>query len=121
MDAYLSGEREQLYKAWPEVKTPETARKISADLKQNYGFSDQEIVNTTDHRMWLVVRDALEFRASKAKQAEAVKVVRGKPKLVKGAARSSTDSKAAGRSQAMAKLSQTGSIHDAVQAVKGQI
>lgn len=118
-NAYMAREREALFKAWPEAKNPETAKKVSAELKSVYGFSDEEIKNTSDHRMFLVIRDALEFRASKAKEAEAVKVVRKLPKLVKGAARSTTDSKAAGRSAAMAKLAQTGSIHDAVNAIKG--
>jgi len=121
MKAHLAGEREALYKAWPEAKSPETVKKVTEVLRKDYGFTPEEIAATTDHRMFLVIRDALEFRASKAKQAEAVKVVRQKPKLVKGAARITTDSKAAGRSQAMAKLSQTGSIHDAVKAVKGLI
>jgi hypothetical protein len=119
MSAYLAREREALFKAWPEAKSPETAKKVSETLKSVYGFTDQEIANTSDHRMFLVIKDALEFRASKAKGAEAVKVVRKLPKLVKGAARSTTDSKAAGRSRAMDRLAQTGSIHDAVEAVKG--
>jgi hypothetical protein len=121
LNAHLAREREALFKAWPEVKNQDTAKKVSEALKSAYGFTAQEIENTTDHRMFLVIRDAMEFRASKAKEAEAVKVVRKLPKLVKGAARSTTDSKAAGRSQAMAKLSQTGSIHDAVAAIKGLI
>ncbi len=121
LNAYMAREREALYKAWPEAKSPETAKKVSEALKSVYGFTDQEIANTSDHRMFLVIRDALEFRASKAKEAAAVKVVRKLPKLVKGAARSTTDTKAAGRSAAMAKLAQTGSIHDAVKAVKGLI
>lgn len=121
LKAHLAKEAAALYKAWPEAKNPELAKKVREDVKRHYGFSEQEIEATTDHRMFLVLRDALELRASKAKQAEAVKVVRQKPKLVKGAARTTTDTKAAGRSQAMAKLAQTGSIHDAVKAVKGLI
>lgn len=119
--SYLAGERQSLYKAWPEAKTPEVARQVEAELKKTYGFTDKEISNTTDHRLWLVVRDALELRALKAKQAEAVKVVRQKPKLVKGAARTTTDPKAANRSQAMRSLAQSGSVHDAAKALKGLI
>ena len=121
LNAYMAREREALYKAWPEAKSPETAKKVAETLKRDYGFTDQEIAATLDHRMFLVVRDAMAFRASKAKEAEAVKVVRKLPKLVKGAARSTTDSKAAGRSQAMARLAETGSIHDAVKAIEGLI
>lgn len=94
MNAYLAREQQALYKAWPEAKSPEVAKKVHETLKSTYGFTEQEINGTTDHRMFLVIRDAMEFRASKAKEAEHVKVVRKLPKLVKGAARSSTDSKA---------------------------
>lgn len=121
LSTYLAREREALHKAWPELKSPEVAKKVTETLKRDYGFTDQEIAGTSDHRMFLVIRDAMEFRASKAKEAEAVKVVRKLPKLVKGAARSTTDSKAGGRSQAMARLAETGSIHDAVKAVDGLI
>jgi hypothetical protein len=121
LNAYMAREREALYKAWPEAKSPEVAKQVAETLKRDYGFTDQEIAATSDHRMFLVVRDAMAFRASKAKEAEAVKVVRKLPKLVKGAARSTTDSKAAGRSQAMARLAETGSIHDAVKAIEGLI
>lgn len=119
--AYLARERESLHKAWPEAKDPAIAAQFRTDLKKIYGFNDQEIEATTDHRMFLVVRDALKLRALEAKQAEAVKVVRQKPKLVKGAARTTTDPKAAGRSTAMRSLAQSGSVNDAVQALKGLI
>lgn len=119
--AHLARERSALAKAWPESQNPEVSKQVTESLKRDYGFTPEEIAATTDHRMFLVIRDAMEFRASKAKQVEAVKVVRQKPKLVKGAARTTTDPKAAGRSSAMAKLAQTGSIHDAVAAVKGLI
>lgn len=120
-DAYMAREQAALKQAWPESQNGETAEKVKSELKSIYGFTDQEIVNTTDHRMFLVVRDALELRALKAKQAEAVKVVRQKPKLVKGAARTTTDPKAAGRSNALRNLAQSGSVDHAVQALKGLI
>jgi hypothetical protein len=121
LKAHLAKEQAALYKAWPEAKNPEVAKKVREDVARHYGFTDQEIGATTDHRMFLVLRDALELRASKAKQAEAVKVVRQKPKLVKGAARTTTDSKATGRSTAMRSLAQTGNARDAAAALKGLI
>jgi hypothetical protein len=121
MKAHLAKEAAALHKAWPEIRSPEVAKQVAETLKRDYGFTDQEIAATSDHRMFLVIRDAMAFRASKAKEAEAVKVVRKLPKLVKGAARSTTDSKAAGRSQAMARLAESGSIHDAVKAIEGLI
>lgn len=119
--AHLARESQALHKAWPEIKDKATAAKVSQDLQKVYGFTAEEVANSSDHRMLLVVRDALKLRALEAKQAEAVKVVRQKPKLVKGAARTTTDTKAAGRSTAMRNLAQTGSIAHAAAALKGLI
>lgn len=119
--AHLARESQALHKAWPEIKDKATAAKVSQDLQKVYGFSAEEVANSSDHRMLLVVRDALKLRALEAKQAEAVKVVRQKPKLVKGAARTTTDSKAAGRTMAMRNLAQTGSVAHAAAALKGLI
>lgn len=121
--AATARELEKLKAAWPEfdkdVKVRET---VAKEMAENYGFSLEEINAITDHRQLLVVRDAMELRALKAKQADAVKVVRAKPKLVKGAARSSTtDSKAAARSNAMAELQATGSMAAAAKALSGLI
>lgn len=120
--AATARELEKLKAAWPEfdkdVKVRET---VAKEMAENYGFSLEEINAITDHRQLLVVRDAMEFRALKAKQADAVKVVRAKPTLVKGAARSTTDSKAAARSNAMAELHQTGSMAAAAKALAGLI
>lgn len=120
--AATARELEKLKAAWPEfdkdVKVRET---VAKEMAENYGFSLEEINAITDHRQLLVVRDAMELRALKAKQADAVKVVRAKPTLVKGAARSTTDSKAAARSNAMAELHQTGSMAAAAKALAGLI
>lgn len=121
MRAHLARESQELHKAWPEIKDKAYSAKVSQDLQKVYGFSAEDIATTTNHRMLLVARDALELRALKAKQAEAVKVVRQKPKLVKGAARTTTDTKSAGRSTAMRNLAQTGSVAHAAAALKGLI
>ena len=120
--AATARELEKLKAAWPEfdkdVKVRET---VAKEMAESYGFTLEEINAITDHRHLLVVRDAMELRALKAKQADAVKVVRAKPKLVKGAARSTTDSKAAARSNAKAELHQTGSMAAAAKALAGLI
>jgi hypothetical protein len=117
--AHVAREMESLNRAWPESKDPAALKRLADSLINDYGFSNEEIENISDHRQLLVVRDALELRALKAKQADAVKVVRAKPKLVKGAARSSTDPKATARSNAMSRLTATGSMDAAAEVIKG--
>ena len=119
--AAIAREQESLLKQWPEYSKLETRKQFRDDLVKAFGFSDGEVEGTADHRILLMARDALELRALKAKQAEAVKVVRQKPKLVKGAARTTTDPKAANRTAAMDRLASSGSMRDAAMALKGLI
>lgn len=121
--AQSARELEKLKAAWPEFDKDQKVRQtVVKEMAETYGFTLDEINAISDHRHLLVVRDAMELRALKAKQADAVKVVRAKPKLVKGAARSSTtDSKAAARSNAMAELQATGSMAAAAKALSGLI
>lgn len=119
--AHSAREMEALHRAWPESKDPATLRNLAVSLVKDYGFTNDEIENIGDHRQLLVIRDALELRALKAKQADAVKVVRAKPKLVKGTARTTTDPKATARTNAMSRLQATGSMDAAAEFVKGLI
>jgi hypothetical protein len=116
--AQIARERDAIEKAWPEFKQVDTRKSVADGLRKTYGFTDQEINGIADHRQLLVIRDALELRALKAKQAEAVKVVRQKPKLVKGAARTTTNPTAQNVGNAMTKLATSHSTADAVQALK---
>ena len=115
--AHSARELEALHRAWPESKNPETLKKVAETLAKDYGFTNSEIENIGDHRQLLVIRDALELRALKAKQAEAVKVVRAKPKLVKGAARSTTTGPSPAKSAAMGRFEQSFSLEDAIDAL----
>ncbi len=116
--AFFAGEREAILKAWPEFKDVAVRKQMGDDLIKTYGFDIKEIKGIADHRQLLVIRDALELRALKAKQAEAVKVVRAKPKLVKGAARNTTDPKATAKSNAMSRLQTDNSMDAAARALK---
>lgn len=115
--AHVAREMEALHRAWPESKNPETLKKVAETLVKDYGFTNTEIEAIGDHRQLLVIRDALELRALKAKQAEAVKVVRAKPKLVKGAARSTTTGPSPAKSAAMGRFEQSFSLEDAIDAL----
>ena len=117
--AHSARETAALHKAWPESKDDAVLKRVAEGLARDYGFTNDEIQNISDHRQLLVIRDALELRALKAKQADAVKVVRAKPKLVKGTARSTTDPKATARTNAMSRLQATGSMDAAAEFVKG--
>ena len=115
--ARLAGEMEKMAKVWPEFSKDAKVRQEAANVLADMGFTKEEIDGIDDHRHLRIVKDALELRALKAKSAEAVKVVRAKPKLVKGAARSTTTGTSPAKSAAIGRFNQSFSIEDAVDAL----
>ena len=93
---YLDEQRRLLLDKMPELRDPKAVKAImtegTAYLKE-IGFTDQEIVNVVDHRMTLVIRDALAYRQGRAAaRTAAEKKVVGVPKVQKPGA--GTDRKA---------------------------
>lgn len=82
---HLQQEQQRLLAAVPEWKDPEKAKagfaEIAAAVK-SYGFTDQDLASISDHRLYLMARDAAagqKLRASKPKaqaKVEAVKTAR---------------------------------------------
>ena len=117
--ATMAREKAELLKFWPEAGEEKGASKIYADLKTHYGL-DQDIINSaTDHRFYKLAKDALAFREAQAKQQEAVKVVKAKPKIISGSARSSTSAPARRSNDAFGRLQTSGSLEDAADAFEG--
>ena len=87
LKGYLDEQRRLLLDKMPELRDPKTVKAImtegTAYLKE-IGFTDQEIVNVVDHRMTLVIRDALAYRRGRvAARTAAEKKVVGVPKVQK--------------------------------------
>lgn len=81
-------ETEALMTAMPELKDPAKAKTFSADLDsylRERGFTSQEVAGMVDHRMAVVTRDAMLYRAGEsARKAAAAKAVKPNvPKVVK--------------------------------------
>lgn len=88
--------KEALFNAIPEWKDAEVREKGKADMKkglQHYGFNNEEItavldngmdISGLDHRIYLMVRDALSYRKLQDKKPEIEKKVAKAPKVVKG-------------------------------------
>lgn len=80
-----SQEDQILMRLWPETRDDAYSDKVWADVKQHYGFSEDEIYAAlSNHKAALVVRDALAYRAMK-NGAPQVKeqVQKAAPKLVR--------------------------------------
>jgi hypothetical protein len=81
---------------------------------QSYGFKDQEIGQIYDHRIVMLVNDAMKYRNfQKAKPNLASKMQKPGKVLSSGVKKSKTDENFAKRREKLGRLKKTGSIHDA--------
>lgn len=118
--AFVARAEADLKRGWPEFVGNEAVQRQAAEgLMKHYGFSKDEVKQIIDPRLLFLARDALALRSEKAKQAEAVKVVRAKPKMVRGSAPVTTNTNAAKFEGSMRELTATGSVDAAVAALRG--
>jgi len=108
----------KLTEAFPQIEKPEGQKKFfDAVLSggRELGFTDQEMGAVTDHRYFKVLHYAklgLEAEAAKAKAAS--KVVNVPPVATQKRPAGPNAAKARANKDAMNRLAQTGSIHDAM-------
>lgn len=124
----IRSEGAALIERLPEWRNEEVRTREQQKIKtfgKSLGYTDEDLDNIDDHRLILVVRDAMLYRehlANKAKVQERVKekVKQDKPKVIKpGTSRS--DSKSVRRTQAtkaVQRLRQSGRVEDAAAAIE---
>ena len=64
-DTFLQEQKELLEKKMPEFTDPVKASSLKANMKStlnNYGFNDQEVAQVYDHRIVMLVNDAMKYR-----------------------------------------------------------
>lgn len=86
----LEAERQKLLEAVPEWSDQEVAKAEAEKIRayaMERGYSDQDLANITDHRLLLMVRDAMRYRQSQSKGAE-IKEKAKKAKVLKPGGRS---------------------------------
>lgn len=106
----------------PALKDETRLNGFVKDLKSHgpeYGFSVEEMSEALamDHRNALVMRDAIAWRKLQASKPKAQSKVEGRPPVQKSGKRLTPDAqKARSQTVAMDRLSQSGSVNDAVAA-----
>lgn len=113
----LAQEYNALRDAMPELndadKGPVLKQSLQSAFKE-YGFSDDDISQISDHRAYLVMQDAMKYRQSLAKVEEVKKPLKAKPKVLRpGAKRSASQTQKDAVAKQEARLKQTGSTDDA--------
>ena len=115
--AKFARERGKVLDLWPDLQKPDVARGVRDDLARYYGIDQDTLNNTVDARFYALAKDALAYRQAQKAQSTAIKLVKAKPKIVRGNARDTSNPREAQRSSAMQRLSQTGSMEDAADAI----
>lgn len=126
----VKGKKERADQEWSTLlsKVPEfkDEKRVEAFVKQSfstgeaYGFTRAEIAETlaTDHRMVLVLKDAMRARRMDAAKAKLPQKLEGKPPVQKGGQRHSPGQiKARDERAAMDRLNTSGSLKDGIAAL----
>ena len=64
--SFLQDQQKKLVSKMPEFSDPAKASTIKANMKStlnNYGFNDQEVAQVYDHRIVMLVNDAMKYRS----------------------------------------------------------
>ena len=63
--SFLQDQQRKLVSKMPEFSDPAKASNLKANMKStlnNYGFNDQEVAQVYDHRIVMLVNDAMKYR-----------------------------------------------------------
>ena len=121
--AKLNTEWGSLLEKAPELKDKSKFTAFEADLNTigpEYGFTPQELLETVpyDHRMALVLKDAMAMRKLRASKPKAEKKSEGRPPIHKGGKRLNPSAqKARQRDEALTRLNSSGSVKDGIAAL----
>jgi hypothetical protein len=116
---YVAAESERLADALPDFKEPTKAAALKKELGEfakSRGFTDDDLNGVTDHRVVLLLHDAMQHHKAKAKAP----VVRNRiEQSIEASAPGSrtTTPKRTGLAEAQAKVAKTGRLEDAAAAI----
>lgn len=122
-------EKETRAKEWqatlekmPELSDSKRLQSFVSDIQQHvpeYGYSPQEIAQIgTDHRVVLVLKDAIAYRKLQANKSKVAAKVEGRPPVQRGGTRPAPEAARAKESRAaMDRLKSSGSLRDGVAAL----
>ena len=114
---FLVNEQRQLQRKMPEFSDPEKSSSIQSKMRtflQGYGFNDQEIGSVADHRVVLIINDAMKYRNfEKSKPSIAKKIAKPGKVLSSGVKKDKNDINFEKRREKLGRLKKSGSIKDA--------
>lgn len=115
--ARTAREQSKLVQFWPQIRDPAVQRQVRDDAAKYWGLDGDTIDSVMDARFYALLMDGLAHRNGEKQRQQTVKVVRAKPKLVKGSARNTASPKAAQYQGGMKALQRSHSEADAADAI----
>ena len=116
-DSFLKDQQTKLVTKMPEFNDPEKASQLKTSMKttlNSYGFNDQEIAQVYDHRIVMLVNDAMKFRnLQKAKPNIAKKITKPGKVFTSGVKQTKSDINLKARKEKLSRLKKSGSVKDA--------
>ena len=123
-NAYLAEQRRLAQERIPEFADPVKSETFKSGVKstlKNYGFNDQEIASLADHRMLMVIKDAMSYRGLKNSKPIVQKKIANAPKIIKSGVAKTEGSKRNEVRNKISKLKKSGRLEDAHSAILGMI
>ena len=116
-DSYLKDQQTKLVSKMPEFSDPEKASQLKSSMKSTlnaYGFNDTEVAQVYDHRIVMLVNDAMKYRnLQKAKPNIAKKITKPGKVFTSGVKQSKSEISSKARKEKLSRLKKSGSVKDA--------
>ena len=115
--SFLQDQQKKLLSKMPEFSDPAKASNIKANMKttlNNYGFNDQEVAQVYDHRIVMLVNDAMKYRSMQnSKPNIAKKITKPSQPFSSGVKQTKSEVNLKVRKDKFSRLRKTGHIKDA--------
>ena len=112
--SFLQDQQRKLVSKMPEFSDPAKASSLKANMKStlnNYGFNDQEVAQVYDHRIVMLVNDAMKYRSMQnSKPNIAKKITKPSKPFSSGVKQGKSEANFKVRKEKFSRLRKTGSI-----------
>ena len=107
-DSYLKDQQTKLVSKMPEFSDPDKASQLKSSMKSTlnaYGFNDTEVAQVYDHRIVMLVNDAMKYRnLQKAKPNIAKKITKPGKVFTSGVKQSKSEISSKARKEKLSRL-----------------
>jgi len=112
--SFLQDQQRKLVSKMPEFSDPAKASSLKANMKStlnNYGFNDQEVAQVYDHRIVMLVNDAMKYRSMQnSKPNIAKKITKPSKPFSSGVKQSKSEANLKLRRDKFSRLKKSGSM-----------